>query len=70
MYAPFRDSDAVHSSCRGGVGTAGGIAMMAITVVWFFGGLAAGYIFYYPPILFCVALYALFKKRDTPGPKW
>lgn len=42
-------------------GVLGGTIMMAIAAVWFFGGLAAGYIFYYPPILFVIGLYALIK---------
>ncbi|HBE71907.1 MAG TPA: hypothetical protein DDW52_27510 [Planctomycetaceae bacterium] len=32
-------------------GLLGGIGMMIGAVVWFFAGLAAGYIFFYPPIL-------------------
>ena len=31
-------------------GMKGGLTMMAIAAVWFFGGLAFGIIFYYPPI--------------------
>jgi len=37
-------------------GMMGGLAMMAIAAVWFFGGLALGIIFYYPPILFIIGL--------------
>lgn len=37
-------------------GMLGGLAMMAIAVVWFVGGWMAGYIFYYPPILFIIGL--------------
>ncbi len=33
-----------------GYGMVGGLAMMLLAVVWFFGGLAAGFIFFYPPI--------------------
>ncbi|WP_145089235.1 hypothetical protein [Anatilimnocola aggregata] len=32
----------------------GGMAMMALAVVWFFGGLAVGVIFIYPPIMFVI----------------
>jgi len=39
----------------------GGLAMMLIAVLWFFGGLWAGYIFFYPPILFVVGIIALVK---------
>lgn len=38
-----------------------GIAMMVGAVVWFVGGLAVGYIFFYPPILFFVGLASLIK---------
>lgn len=46
-------------------GMVGGLVMMAIAAVWFFGGLAAGYIFYYPPILFIVGVYAFLKGLFT-----
>lgn len=39
----------------------GGIAMMVGAVVWFVVGLAAGYIFFYPPILFFIGLGTLIK---------
>lgn len=39
----------------------GGIALMVIAVVWFFGGLAVNIIFFYPPILFIIGLVALVK---------
>jgi hypothetical protein len=42
-------------------GVLGGIIMIAIALIWFFAGLAAGYIYYYPPILFFIGLYALIK---------
>jgi hypothetical protein len=42
-------------------GVAGGILMIVIAVVWFIGGLAAGYIFFYPPILLVVGLIAIVK---------
>ena len=46
-------------------GVMGGIAMMAIAAVWFFVGLKAGWIFYYPPILFVIGLAAFFKGLLT-----
>ena len=39
----------------------GGAAMMIGAVVWFGLGLAAGYIFFYPPILFVIGLGTLIK---------
>ncbi len=42
-------------------GVLGGAIMIGIAVVWFFGGLAAGYIFYYPPVLLVIGIYALIK---------
>lgn len=42
-------------------GVVGGLLMMALAAVWFFGGLAVGYIFFYPPILFIVGLVGLLK---------
>ena len=46
-------------------GVLGGLLMMLIAVVWFVGGYAAGYIFYYPPILFLIGVYALIKGLAT-----
>ena len=50
------------------MGVPGGILMIVIAVIWFFGGLAAGYVFFYPPILLCIGIYALvrgmFKQSD------
>jgi hypothetical protein len=34
---------------------------MLVAVVWFFGGLAAGYIFFYPPVMFVLGLIAVIK---------
>jgi len=51
-------------------GVAGGILMMAIALVWFIAGWSAGYIFYYPPILFVIGLFALVKgifNRNLSG---
>ena len=42
-------------------GMLGGILLMVIAAVWFFLGLAGGYIFFYPPILFIFGLYGFFK---------
>jgi hypothetical protein len=42
-------------------GVIGGIIMIVIALVWFFAGLAADRIFFYPPILFVIGLYALIK---------
>jgi hypothetical protein len=42
-------------------GTIGGLVAMLVAVLWFFGGLAAGIIFYYPPILFILGLVAVGK---------
>ena len=46
-------------------GVVGGIVMIIISAVWFFGGMAAGIIFYYPPILFAIGCYALIKGLVT-----
>lgn len=46
-------------------GMLGGIVMMAIAVVWFVGGWALGYIFFYPPILFVIGLYSFIKGAAT-----
>jgi hypothetical protein len=46
-------------------GVLGGFIMMTIAVVWFVAGFAAGFIFYYPPILFLIGLYALVKGVFT-----
>nr|WP_319400564.1 hypothetical protein [uncultured Carboxylicivirga sp.] len=42
-------------------GVLGGVVMMAIATVWFVGGWIAGFIFYYPPILFIIGIVALIK---------
>jgi hypothetical protein len=38
-----------------------GLLMMAGAVVWFFGALALGYLFVYPPIMFCLGIGAVIK---------
>ncbi|MCI0379213.1 MAG: zinc-ribbon domain-containing protein [Gemmataceae bacterium] len=42
-------------------GAAGGLALIIVAVAWFVIGLAAGVIFYYPPILFVIGLVAMLK---------
>jgi hypothetical protein len=42
-------------------GVLGGLAMIAIAVVWFVVGWMSGYIYFYPPILFVIGVYALIK---------
>lgn len=54
------------------MGVLGGGIMIAIAVVWFVGGLFAGYIFYYPPILLIIGLYAVIKgirDKNVSGKK-
>jgi hypothetical protein len=46
-------------------GVAGGLIMMAIAVVWFVAGLMFDWLFYYPPILFCIGVFALIKGLVT-----
>ena len=43
------------------MGVWGGVLMIAIAAVWFFAGLAAGYIYFYPPVLFVIGIYAIIK---------
>lgn len=42
-------------------GVLSGIGMMAGAAIWFFAGLAAGYIFFYPPILFLIGFGTFLK---------
>ncbi len=46
-------------------GALGGIIMIVIAIVWFGVGYAAGYIFYYPPILLLIGVYSLIKGIFT-----
>ncbi len=46
-------------------GVLGGIIMMVIAAVWFGLGWMAGTIFIYPPILFCIGLFALIRGLAT-----
>lgn len=39
----------------------GGLGMMAIAVIWFFGGLFFGYLFFFPPILFIIGFVSFCK---------
>ncbi len=54
---------ATHGGWFGSVngGVAGGLLMMLIAVVWFVGGLAVGYIFFYPPVLGVIGFIAVIK---------
>jgi hypothetical protein len=42
-------------------GILGGLALIAVSIIWFVGGLALGIIFYYPPILFIIGIVVLLK---------
>ena len=42
-------------------GIVGGIITMAVAAIWFFLGLAADRIFFYPPILFVIGFVAMVK---------
>ena len=44
-----------------GAGVLGGVIMILIAVVWFVLGLMANRIFFYPPILFCIGIFAIVK---------
>jgi hypothetical protein len=44
-----------------GYGVLGGLAMMAIAVIWFVVGLFFDIIFFYPPILFIIGIVAVVK---------
>lgn len=53
------------STPRSNMGAGGAltaILMMVGAVIWFVVGYMAGYIYYYPPILFLIGLYRLFKS--------
>jgi hypothetical protein len=47
------------------MGVVGGIIMIAIAVVWFVVGYAAGFIFFYPPILAVIGMFAIVKGIAT-----
>jgi hypothetical protein len=42
-------------------GVLGGLILILIAVVWFFGGLAIDRIFYYPPVLLIIGIVAIIK---------
>jgi hypothetical protein len=42
-------------------GVIGGVLMILIAVVWFFGGLAVGVIFFYPVILLMIGVFSIIK---------
>lgn len=42
-------------------GIVGGVIMIAIALVWFFGGLAVDRIFFYPPVLLIIGVIAIVK---------
>ena len=46
-------------------GVLGGLAIMAIAVIWFVVGWNMGLIFFYPPILFLIGVYAFLKGMIT-----
>lgn len=46
-------------------GVLGGVVMMAIAAVWFFVGLSCDRMFFYPPILFIIGIYAVIKGLVT-----
>jgi len=46
-------------------GMMGGLAMMAIAALWFFGALAFGFLFPYPIILFVIGLVGFFRGLVT-----
>jgi hypothetical protein len=59
-----RRRDEYQGSSRFGTvnaGMVGGMLMMILAVVWFVGGLAVGYIFFYPPILLVLGIIAFAK---------
>ena len=46
-------------------GVLGGVAMMIIAVIWFVVGYSFGRIFFYPPVLFLIGVYAVIKGVST-----
>ncbi len=48
-------------------GVAGGLLIMLLAVVWFVGGLFAGFIFFYPPIMFVAGLVTVIKGLANFG---
>jgi hypothetical protein len=60
---PGDDDDGFFAPEKKGIktGMLGGLAMMAIAAVWFGLGYKAGYVFFYPPVLFLIGLFAFAK---------
>ena len=58
-----RDSNKFFTLEKKGIekGILGGVIMMGIALIWFFAGIAGGYIFFYTPILFIIGVYAFVK---------
>jgi len=46
-------------------GVLGGVIMIAIAAIWFFAGLAADRIFFYPPVLAVIGIYSVIKGLAT-----
>jgi DNA-directed RNA polymerase subunit RPC12/RpoP len=46
-------------------GVLGGVIMIVIAAVWFFVGLSAGRVFFYPPILAVIGIYSVIKGLAT-----
>lgn len=42
-------------------GVLGGIVLLVVAGVWFYVGWQAGYIYYYPPVLALIGVYAIWK---------
>jgi hypothetical protein len=59
----FGDAGSPSRGWLGGVnaGIVGGLVMILIAAVWFIAGLAAGIIFFYPPILAVIGVIAIIK---------
>jgi len=47
------------------MGVLGGCIMVVVAIVWFFGALAMGVVFFYPPVLGAIGVYAIFKGLAT-----
>ena len=47
------------------MGVLGGVVMIALSIIWFIVGWINGYIYFYPPILLVIGVYALIKGLKT-----